>query len=291
LNTAIEERKKDLIPFNLAVEAVARVKHLLAGAVVRDRESRDNAFQITKGADKALKQISDIRLDVIRPLKQDIADLRTKYEKDRAPLDKRISDVNTYGNETLSGDLTGAINKKKAEILTWDQEEQARIDAEQRKIEEEERQVREEQERKEREAQEAENKRLQDIEDEKQRQLDEANKAKGIEAARLKKKAEDEAAAKRKIEEDKIAAEGHNRRVENVMERMDVQDKSDDLNKQKLSGRKKVVWKHQITDITKVPREFLIYREDNVKIKKAIDAGIREIEGIRIYSEDALKYK
>jgi hypothetical protein len=45
-------------------------------------------------------------------------------------------------------------------------------------------------------------------------------------------------------------------------------------------------WTFQVTDATLVPREYLAV--DEVKIGKVVRAGLREIAGVRIYSEDTL---
>ena len=54
------------------------------------------------------------------------------------------------------------------------------------------------------------------------------------------------------------------------------------------SGRvtAKKVWKHEIEMDTKVPREYC--SPDSTKIRGAIDMGIRDIPGVRIYEEEVL---
>lgn len=51
-----------------------------------------------------------------------------------------------------------------------------------------------------------------------------------------------------------------------------------------LSTRK--VWKFQVTDEPKVPREFLTV--DEAKIRQAVTVGTREIAGVRIYEEETV---
>lgn len=48
-----------------------------------------------------------------------------------------------------------------------------------------------------------------------------------------------------------------------------------------------VVWKWELVDVCKVPAEYLIV--DAAKVGKVVRAGVREIPGIRIYSEDTLR--
>jgi hypothetical protein len=46
------------------------------------------------------------------------------------------------------------------------------------------------------------------------------------------------------------------------------------------------IWKWEVTDITKVPAEYLIV--DGARLTRVVKAGVRDIPGIRIYSEDTL---
>lgn len=45
----------------------------------------------------------------------------------------------------------------------------------------------------------------------------------------------------------------------------------------------RTAWKHEITNATKIPREYLM--PNDAAIKAAVKAGVREIAGIRIYQE------
>jgi len=51
----------------------------------------------------------------------------------------------------------------------------------------------------------------------------------------------------------------------------------------------KKVWKFEIIDETKIPREYL--EVDEVKIRSAVKGGIREIEGIKIYQDEQLSIR
>jgi hypothetical protein len=46
------------------------------------------------------------------------------------------------------------------------------------------------------------------------------------------------------------------------------------------------IWKWSVEDITKVPSEYLIV--DGARLTRVVKAGVRDIPGIRIYSEDTL---
>lgn len=47
------------------------------------------------------------------------------------------------------------------------------------------------------------------------------------------------------------------------------------------SASQRTVWEFEVTDITKVPREYLML--DKTKVKQAIKMGIRQIPGIKIF--------
>lgn len=47
------------------------------------------------------------------------------------------------------------------------------------------------------------------------------------------------------------------------------------------------VWKWELIDIARVPAEYLMV--DTVKVGKVVRAGVRDIPGVRIYSEDTLR--
>ncbi|TET23384.1 MAG: hypothetical protein E3J78_02315 [Candidatus Cloacimonadota bacterium] len=46
------------------------------------------------------------------------------------------------------------------------------------------------------------------------------------------------------------------------------------------------VWKFEITDPTRVPREYMTINE--AKIRNVVRSGIREIPGVRIYQEEIM---
>jgi hypothetical protein len=48
----------------------------------------------------------------------------------------------------------------------------------------------------------------------------------------------------------------------------------------------RTVWKYEITDADKVPREFC--EPAAGKINRAVQSGTREIPGVRIYSQDSV---
>lgn len=50
-----------------------------------------------------------------------------------------------------------------------------------------------------------------------------------------------------------------------------------------------IVWKHEVVDLNAVPREYLM--ANDLAIKTAIRAGIRNIEGVRIYEEAEMRVR
>ena len=48
----------------------------------------------------------------------------------------------------------------------------------------------------------------------------------------------------------------------------------------------KKYWTYEVVDLKKVPREYLVL--DTTKVQKVVNAGIREIDGIRIFETDRI---
>ena len=57
-----------------------------------------------------------------------------------------------------------------------------------------------------------------------------------------------------------------------------------DLNKTIGAVTVKKVWTFQVDDQTKIPQEYLVV--DEVKVRVAIRAGVRQIPGITVYQKD-----
>ncbi|SNR98981.1 hypothetical protein SAMN04488503_2214 [Humidesulfovibrio mexicanus] len=55
------------------------------------------------------------------------------------------------------------------------------------------------------------------------------------------------------------------------------------------SATQRKVWKHEITDETQVPREYLMV--DEAKVRQAVKQGVREIPGIRIYEHTEIAFR
>jgi hypothetical protein len=49
------------------------------------------------------------------------------------------------------------------------------------------------------------------------------------------------------------------------------------------------VWKHEVTDETKVPREYLMVNE--AKVRQAVKDGVREIPGVNIFQETQVRVR
>jgi hypothetical protein len=48
-------------------------------------------------------------------------------------------------------------------------------------------------------------------------------------------------------------------------------------------------WKHEVTDESLVPRHYMAI--DEKKIREAIDMGLRELPGVRIYEEVETRFR
>jgi len=83
---------------------------------------------------------------------------------------------------------------------------------------------------------------------------------------------------RRKIQE-AHKAKGHEVSEPVVMKRPDTLKETDTTQTRK-------VWKFEITDPTRVPREYMTINE--AKIRNVVRSGIREIPGVRIYQEEIM---
>lgn len=255
----VEKYKADIVPFNKAREGMALIRKALESTEITDRGSRDAIVQYTKNADKVVTKISDIRIELIRPLKETKKEEKTKYEDAIAPINERIAFIENYATEVLSSDLKSVISGKKNEIMSWDSAEADRIEAERRHIEEEERRQREEQEKKEREAREAEEKRLADIEAKKQKEIAKAaEKKRGIELVKAQKAAEERARIAKEKAEKEAAEKQSDIRIGGAMERSNLVNKTEELEEKKTSGRAKARIDYTVQSLKDVPFEFLL---------------------------------
>lgn len=272
----------EIAQFDKAKSAIAQIKTNLDNLVITDQSSRDVCFTKCKDAASWRKRVDEKRLELIRPINDELKVLKDDYEAARVPLMERKKMIDEYAKDELLGPLNDSIDSKKQKIIAFDKEEEKRREAERQRLEKEKR----EREEKERKAKEEADRKAR----EKQKKIDdekkEAEKLKGIarakaqrEADEKKRKAEEEA----KAEQDRLDKEAEDRRKAD-------QEKENELNK-KVSGRVKVTKTFQVLDLEKVPDIYIIKTLDKNKVQEAIDDGVEQIPGIIIETHEDLKQK
>lgn len=297
MNTEPKIVNQDLVPFDRARMGVIQLKKALDDAPVNDRESRDNAFRVAKGADRILKEISSVRIECLRPLKDEKAKIKKAADDAVRPIDERIRLIQTYAVDGLSVQLDEAVSAKKNEIMVWDEDERKRQEAERRRIEEQERKQREDQERKERAIREAEERRLAKIEVDKQKALQEAEEKKGIERAKAKRAAEETARIASERASEAAAEKAQKARIDGALKRTEFVDQKEDLEQAKTSGRAKQEIDIQIQNLRRIPFEYLLNpKPDLTRImefaKEAQLRGVRpQMPGVLFIYSNALKYQ
>lgn len=167
------------------------------------------------------------------------------------PLNDEVKRINDYAKK-IAAPLEQAETHIKKELRSYEIEVMARKRAEE--------QARLEKERKEREE-----------------ALETERKAREENLAFLKEFGADE----NDIVREEIIAEASTEREEAELKK-DVRSMEKSIAATRVSNTRKV-WKHEVTDASLVPREFLIV--DESAIRKAVVAGAREIAGVRIYED------
>lgn len=169
-----------------------------------------------------------------------------------APHNDYVKRVKAFTDAVISP-IEGAISHSKREFLSWNKKlEQQRIEA--------------------------------------QRKLDEERRRKEEEArAKLEKEKEEAEMASAFMPENEQAAIAVSHQVqEQVLEKqIALESKAEQkaINQMVVKGVRKT-WTFEITDESKVPRDFLVI--DDKKIRAAVREGIREIPGVRIFEEETM---
>ncbi len=230
-----------------------------------------------------------------------------EIEAKRVELTKPLVDMQRQLNNLAKEVAIPTIEAKsviKQKILAFNEEQERKRRAEEeaerkrleeaRKREEAEKKAREEAERKIREEEErklAEKKR--ELEEAKKKAQQEADETSRKLAEMKAKQAEEEArleAERIKLEQDKRDLEAEKARIEAEKKEAELQKereaKEKELAKQKVKGIRKT-WKYEVVDTTKVPRNFCVPSDQ--LIREAIKNGVREIPGVRIYSESTVQ--
>jgi colicin import membrane protein len=100
--------------------------------------------------------------------------------------------------------------------------------------------------------------------------------------------------ARQEIEVKKREMEAESKRIEEDRKKLEEQKKLEEerIKREQLEKENKVkglrsVWKYEITDEDKIPREYC--SSDSKKINEAIKKGITKIEGINIYQSKDIR--
>lgn len=262
-------------------------------------------LQIVKPEDT---QVATIILKDCQTTEQDLEAKRLEITK---PINDFVKEVNVLFRETATPILT-AKNTVKTKILTYNQEqEKIRLAEEQKRFAEEQARLRRleaeriERERIEKERREAEEKKLKD-EQERLRKLDEERIEKELQAQKVseeeQKKMREEADKQRlerekleneklEIERQKREAEEERRKIEEEKKLMEEKRIASELAEKKISeSRVRGIvkrWSWEIVDEAQIPKAFC--SPDSKKINEAIKAGIRKIQGIRIFEASIVR--
>lgn len=212
-------------------------------------------LKISCAADVAKAQETGV---IIKKLSKAVEDHRKELV---GPLNDNVKQINSYAKK-VSASLESAESHIKIQLIKYNSEQEKIRQAEIAKTEAE------------RKAREAELKR---IEDEKKKALQSHHDDdfEGfIKDQETKKK---EALA--------LQAESERLRIENERQ---AKLKKMEIESTKVSGVRKV-WTFEVENIGRVPVEFI--KLDEVKIRAAIHAGAREIQGLRIYQQDQMAFR
>ena len=238
--------------------------------VISDAQSLERAKSLAKQAKLIENYIEDKRKELTKPI------------LDRK---KAIDDL----AKSLTKELTEAVKHIREQILFYEQEQERkrleelrRLEEERRRKEEEIRKAEEERRRKEEE--------LRRLEEERRRQEENLRKAK--EEEERKRKEEElrrlEEERRRKEEELKrMQMEGNIEQIEHIEKLAEIETKAAELSEKSKNLRE--VWTFEVVDISLVPREYLVL--DETAVRRAIQNGVREIPGLKIFKKAQLVIK
>lgn len=167
------------------------------------------------------------------------------------PLNDQVDEINAYAKSLKEMPLQAEIHLK-YQLASWENKKRAEREAEQKRLDEEAKKRQQELEAKQKE--------------------DRERMALAAEFGY-----DDEADLKRQ----EIIAKADQEREQAQLDK-DIKSESKAIESNKVSGAR-TVWKFEVTDANLVPREFLIV--DETKIRKAMNAGLRELPGVRFYED------
>lgn len=240
-------------------------------------------------------------LTTVKAFQKEIEAHRVAYV---SPLNEQVKSINGYAKE-LAAPLIASEESIKRVMATFTNAENQRIEATRKaellKIQEEmkrkDAELRAEQarleENRKKDIAEAEEKRKTAVIE--QQEADKILNAFGIDDAQKKIEEEKQADAVRlsQIEHDQIAAKFEQDKIDLELRaaqdkariEIEARGKEAALKAEKLKNTREV-WKFEVTDMNLIPKDYWIINEK--KIGEDVRGGIREIKGVRIFSEDII---
>ncbi len=183
---------------------------------------------------------------------QQIKRLQNAVEKRRKelvdPLNAQVKQINAYAKEILSP-LDGAESHLRKNLIHWEQH----LEVERRKA--------------------------QDKLDAERRAREEAERAESLKAKQVTAEAEDLFGETSEYDKEQIKAEEDRKKF---LAQQEIDSKQKAIADSRVKGTRKV-WTFELVDETKIPREFLSV--DERKIRAAIAAGSRQIDGVKIFED------
>ncbi len=138
----LTQKNQDIALFDSAKISVTQIVSELSNCLVTSTDSREKLFEMCKTSKQKIAAVDIKRRDFNRPLAADKLKLKTQYEADIKPLDKRKSNIEEYV-KTLKNPLTEALADASTRIMRWDGIQTALKAKELAKIEKEKKEQRE----------------------------------------------------------------------------------------------------------------------------------------------------
>jgi len=215
--------------------------------VIKTKEQMTGATEYLANIVARKKRIEVIRISYTQPLNETLRNINADFKKASAPLEEAEGIVKSKMIEYRRVEAERIEIERKKEEERLRKEEEVRIAKEKKKAE--------------REAKVAE------------RKLAKENLSKK-KAADAKKIIDDE----KKAKQDKLDKQG-----EEFVPEVDIKQENT-VHSESGAARMRKVWKFEIENEKQIPKAYLTV--DEVKIRKAIKGGVREIAGVRIYEDE-----
>lgn len=281
--------KKEIIEFNPFRAKGLEIKNKATGLQIKNPENLQEANLIFKDCQSVLKEIEIGRKSLIAPMRDAVSQINDLAKKVAIPTEE-------------------AKLQLKEKILKYNQEQEKirfeKAEKERKRLEtirlkeEADRKKREDEERIKREKEEARLEAIRVKQAKAQAKIDEEKNENKRKEAEIEQKRID---AQSKIEKDKLEIARKKRELEEDKKRLEEvkkENKRKELEKKQQEKREqeekdnkvkglRILFKYEIIDENLVPKSFC--SPDSKKINEAIKNGVREIEGIKIFEEKAIR--